>query len=466
MNFLGYSGFNGFAGVVEDINDPLSSGRVKVRFFGFHSDNLQEMPTENLPWAQIGLSPNGLSTPTGNIKAGDWVLGRFMDGEARQAPIVETVIRGIKPLLEDVTKGFSNQSTLPYNVVPPEGIIITKRGEPNIPRLARGIIEGATLEKNNSQHNCDFKFNIKFGDLSIGLIDNPVAVIKRAIQEGKNAAAKIIRTLLAQFADGIKLVLTALNYTLSLDPSGLISAAFDLARSIIRKINKILKKIAGYVAVASLYINLVKELQQVVAFIKQLPAFFKKMLLDCLNTFQNNIRSLVAQVNTVVKNLNQSIQSLGTNLVSLRSGLANFTQSSSPEYAPEDQFSPEQLDQLNDLTVDYTDTADLDTILQALLALDETAQTAITDIQVTANTSPDTTAVDYIDPAILSKYLDGYTYTYKADDLYLPISAASYSNAPDLNELQNYIETRYADEGNKFLAKMPLEPQNIKLVLP
>jgi hypothetical protein len=466
MNFLGYSGFNGFAGVVEDINDPLNSGRVKVRCFGFHSDNLQEMPTENLPWAQIGLSPNGLTTATSNIRAGDWVLGRFMDGDSRQAPVIETVIRGIKPLVEDVSKGFSNQSTLPFKVRPPEGIVVTKPGEPWMPRLARGIIEGATLEKNNSQHSCDFKFNINFGDLSIGLIDNPVAVIRRAIEQGKNAAAQIIRSLLGKFADGIRLVLTGLNATLSLDPSGVISAAFDLARSIIRKINKILKKIAGYVAVASLYVNLVRELQQVVAFIRQLPAFFKQLLLDCLNTFQNNIRSLVAQVNDIVRNLNQSIQSLKTNLISLRSGLANFTESSSPEYAPEDQFSPEQLNQLNDLTVDYTDTADLDTILQALLALDETTQTAITDIQVTANTSPNTTAVDYVDPAILSKYLDGYSYTYKADDLYLPVSAASYSNAPDLGELQNYIENRYANEGNKFLEQMPVEPQNIKSVMP
>jgi len=464
MNFLGYSGFNGFAGVVEDINDPLKAGRVKVRIFGFHSDNLQEMPTENLPWAQIGLSPNGLTTSTTNIKAGDWALGRFMDGESRQAPIVETVIRGIKPLLEDVNKGFSNQSTLPYKVVPPEGIIVDKPGEPWMPRLARGITEGATLEKNNSQHSCDFKFNIKFGDLSIGLVDNPVAVIKRAIQEGKNAAAQIIRTLLAQFADGIRAVLTALNYTLSLDPSGLYSAAFDLARSIIRKINKILKKIGEYVAVAAMYVYLVKELQQIVAFIKQLPAFFKKLLLDCLNTFQNSIRSLVAQINTVVKNLNQSIQFLQTNLTSLRSGLANFTTNFSPEYAPENQFSAEQIAQLKqNLTVDYTDTADLDTILQALLALDETAQIAITDIGVTANTNPDTQAPDYVDPSIISKYLNAYTYTYKVDDEYIP---SEYTKGVSIDDLAIYLQNKYAETGNNFVKTMPYEPQDIKIVMP
>jgi hypothetical protein len=469
MNFLGYSGFNGFVGVVEDINDPLKSGRVKVRFFGFHSDNLEEMPTERLPWAQIGIAANGLSTPTTNIKAGDWVLGRFLDGEARQAPIVETVIRGIKPVLENIGKGFSNQSTLPYKVVPPEGIIITNPGEPSIPRLARGNTVGATLEKNNSQHSCDFKFNIKFGDLSIGLVDNPVAVIKKAIQEGKNAAAKIIRSLLAQFADGIKVILTALNFTLSLDPSGLYSAAFDLARSIIRKINKILKKVAEYVAVAAMYVYLVKELQQVVAFIKQLPSFFKKLLLDCLNTFQNNIRSLVAQINTIVKNLNQSIQSIQKNITSLTSGLANYTTQSSPTYAPEKQISADTINKLKNenLVVDYTDTADLDTIRQALLALDETTQIAITDIQVSANTNPDTQAPDYVDPAIISKYINGYTYTYKVDDVYLPTSASSYTDAaPNLDDLKNYLQTKYSNTANNFMATLPYKPNDIKAIFP
>ena len=51
-NFIGKDGFNWFYGVVEEINDPTKLGRVKVRIFGHHTDNLQELPTTGLPWAQ------------------------------------------------------------------------------------------------------------------------------------------------------------------------------------------------------------------------------------------------------------------------------------------------------------------------------------------------------------------------------------------------------------------------------
>lgn len=46
-----------YRGVVEDINDPLSSGRVRVRIWGIHSQNEEKnltdgIPTNELPWAE------------------------------------------------------------------------------------------------------------------------------------------------------------------------------------------------------------------------------------------------------------------------------------------------------------------------------------------------------------------------------------------------------------------------------
>jgi hypothetical protein len=46
-----------YRGVVEDNNDPLQAGRVRIRVFGVHSPNTKETSTdgiapENLPWAQ------------------------------------------------------------------------------------------------------------------------------------------------------------------------------------------------------------------------------------------------------------------------------------------------------------------------------------------------------------------------------------------------------------------------------
>ena len=59
-------------GVIEDINDPLKAGRVKVRIFGLHTDDTLLIPVESLPWAMclcpiqsgsvsgIGISPTGI----------------------------------------------------------------------------------------------------------------------------------------------------------------------------------------------------------------------------------------------------------------------------------------------------------------------------------------------------------------------------------------------------------------------
>jgi hypothetical protein len=47
--FMGTEGFFWFFGVVEDNNDPLKLGRVKVRCFGLHNDDPNELRTEHLP---------------------------------------------------------------------------------------------------------------------------------------------------------------------------------------------------------------------------------------------------------------------------------------------------------------------------------------------------------------------------------------------------------------------------------
>ena len=49
--FAGKNGFVWFQGVVEDRNDPLQLGRVRVRCLGFHTEDKQLIPTEDLPWA-------------------------------------------------------------------------------------------------------------------------------------------------------------------------------------------------------------------------------------------------------------------------------------------------------------------------------------------------------------------------------------------------------------------------------
>lgn len=113
--FMGLDNMVFATGVVEDINDPLTIGRVRVRWFGFHPEDRDEVPTIHLPWAQvmqptnsasisgIGWSPNGLLM-------GSWVFGFFMDGKNAQYPVVLGTWAGIhKPNSPDVMGGSNDE---------------------------------------------------------------------------------------------------------------------------------------------------------------------------------------------------------------------------------------------------------------------------------------------------------------------------------------------------------------------
>lgn len=103
-----FFGFNPimWMGVVEDNNDPVKLGRLKVRIFGWHSgspkevDGEQGVKTEDLPWAQVmqpvNSGPNsGIGGPLTGIQQGTWVMGMFLDGEIAREPMVMGSIPGI-----------------------------------------------------------------------------------------------------------------------------------------------------------------------------------------------------------------------------------------------------------------------------------------------------------------------------------------------------------------------------------
>ena len=81
-----------FVGRVISLSDPLELGRVRVRIFGIHSDNLEDIPEGDLPWAQtIVPVTEGGSSGLGNnlgIREQAQVFGIFLDGKNSQLPIV------------------------------------------------------------------------------------------------------------------------------------------------------------------------------------------------------------------------------------------------------------------------------------------------------------------------------------------------------------------------------------------
>ena len=93
-NFAGSDGFYWWIGVVENRLDPLELGRCQVRFFGYHSDSLTDIPSKDLPWAipMQAINTHAFATP----KETDVVFGFFADAGSKQFPIMMGTIPGIQ----------------------------------------------------------------------------------------------------------------------------------------------------------------------------------------------------------------------------------------------------------------------------------------------------------------------------------------------------------------------------------
>jgi len=114
-NFMGKDGFQWFVGVVEDRNDPKTLGRVRVRCLGHHTEDLNKLPTKDLPWAHpmnpiTSATVSGIGqTPLGVVE-GTWVVGFFSDGVAAQQPIIMGTLPGVPKVLptQGSSKGFQD----------------------------------------------------------------------------------------------------------------------------------------------------------------------------------------------------------------------------------------------------------------------------------------------------------------------------------------------------------------------
>jgi hypothetical protein len=98
-----------FVGIVEDRQDPLNLGRVRVRILGRHTNNKNELPTSSLPWAQ-SLLPVNNSNPYAP-KESDQVFGMFIDGKNAQQPVILGVFPSIPLNAAIPNSGFNDGRT-------------------------------------------------------------------------------------------------------------------------------------------------------------------------------------------------------------------------------------------------------------------------------------------------------------------------------------------------------------------
>jgi len=102
-----------YKAVVEDNNDPLKLGRVKIRVLGVHTHELSQVPTDDLPWANVdhpitSSANSGVGQWSVPVK-GSWVRC-FPEDEDLQRWVVFSAISGVPQEVANTSIGFNDPS--------------------------------------------------------------------------------------------------------------------------------------------------------------------------------------------------------------------------------------------------------------------------------------------------------------------------------------------------------------------
>jgi hypothetical protein len=310
-NRLGHDNFVWWIGVVEDRFDPLNVGRCRVRIFGSHTDNLDELPTRTLPWA-TPLYPINNSKTFSTPMEGDYVFGFFLDGTSSQAP----AMLGVFPAISQVDGasqpegiGFSGKAKLkdptlsanakltPIVYANTPAMTIVRQGEPTGPASSHTKAgTGIEASDNSRAHVCDIANLIKFdaakAKMEAFLVFTGIRTAIEAVTSGLSGSS--IGTQIAQAVKVIKYYVK------------IIKDAADF-------INEVVLEIASYI----------KYLKEMIAYVLSLPAKLYNDLVACLNELYSSLTGalnisgstgILSDVKSLISDVATTAQSVQTTI--------------------------------------------------------------------------------------------------------------------------------------------------------
>ena len=258
---------NNWTGVIEDYDDPLENGRLRVRIFGYHNSDKTILPTNCLPWAMVGLPVNA-SRPSNAPSLGDWVVGFFLDGESAQFPVVTHVLPGINTVL---VKQPANSPK------PPAGVVYNRAGEPTTPLLGRGVVQYTAIDisNRNRAHVCDISYEVNQTVTALKIIFGPLFDIARA----------------------------AINLVIGgscLDPTGFTKMAIDIARQVIQITKEITSAIKEIQKTLDEWTKIARYVAAMITYIRSLPEraaiFFRDCISQLVAVLKKGVKDLFADL--------------------------------------------------------------------------------------------------------------------------------------------------------------------------
>lgn len=327
-NRLGHDNFVWWIGVVEDRVDPLNLGRCKVRIFGSHTDNLQEIPTKDLPWA-TPLYPINDSRSFSSPMEGDYVFGFFMDGLASQAPAMLGVFPSIPQQETDEVAGrgffakakFTNSDIKESDAIKPVVYNDTPAMKPvrvgvSTAPATSNTYKGTGIEKsdNSRTHVCDIANNIRFKQALEDLKNSTLfQAIRKTIEALTSASAS--SPIITQIVGAIKVIRAILK---------------DI-RDFLDFINNVILEIARYVA----------YVQKMIAWILSLPSRLLQMFQDCLAALYSSVTSalsitvgsegLVGEVTGLINDVNKTVSATTSTVAGAQSLVATTEATLNPK---------------------------------------------------------------------------------------------------------------------------------------